>query len=42
MPSTKPRFMNEVRTNSSGLFVALYYLSEKVDDASEAIGKWFG
>jgi len=41
MPATKPKFMDEVRTNSSGLFVALYYLSEKVDDASVAVDKWF-
>jgi hypothetical protein len=41
MPATKPKYMDEVRTNSSGLFVALYYLSEKVDDASVAVDKWF-
>jgi len=33
--------MDEVRTNSGGLFVALFYLSEKVDDASVAVDKWF-
>ena len=41
MPSRLPKFMDEVRTNSGGLFVALYYLSEKVDAASVAIDKWY-
>lgn len=41
MPATKPKYMDEVRTNSGGLFVALFYLSEKVDDASVAVDKWF-
>jgi hypothetical protein len=41
MPSRLPKFMDEVRTNSGGLFVALFYLSEKVDAASVAVDKWF-
>jgi len=41
MPSRLPKFMDEVRTNSGGLFVALYYLSEKVDAASVAVDKWY-
>ena len=41
MPSRLPKFMDEVRTNSNGLFVALFYLSEKVDAASVAVDKWF-
>jgi hypothetical protein len=41
MPARQPKFMDEVRTNSGGLYVALYYLSEKVDAASVAVDKWF-
>jgi len=33
--------MDEVRTNSGGLYIALYYLSEKVDAASVAVDKWY-
>lgn len=41
MPSTLPKFMDEVRTNTGGLYVALYYLSEKIDSESVAVDKWF-
>jgi hypothetical protein len=41
MPARQPKYMDEVRTNSGGLYVALYYLSEKVDAASVAVDKWF-